>query len=183
MNIANTVVNSVPICEGIRSATRLSLVSSARELSPERLADALRFQKKWKEFQEQNPDKSQDDVASEVGWTQSNFNHYLKARTPLNIEGVLRVCAVTNWKVHDISPGFADMMIRAGYVPAEFNTIDPEVIKLAAAIDKQPPKQRAKSVEHMRIAALDGEAALEKIYPGVGLPPRQFELPTGDDDD
>lgn len=80
-----------------------------REISTERQADAERLKNVWMNFKakekENNRKVSQEDVADACGWsTQGAFSAYLNARTPLNLDALIKLSTFFDVPPSEISP-------------------------------------------------------------------------------
>ncbi len=57
--------------------------------------------------------KTQEEVAGELGWSQSAISQYIRGTTPIGVEAALKLAAYFKVDVSEIRPDVADMIDRS----------------------------------------------------------------------
>lgn len=93
-----------------------------RKLTSEEKADAARLAQAWKRYKAAHPQATQEWMSAQCGWkTQGAFFQYLSGVIPLNLPAALKIGAVLNLSVSELSPRLAALMpvalaeAKAGY--------------------------------------------------------------------
>lgn len=87
-------------------------IMARKPLSFERQKDAERLKDVWNKFRESEKAEgrkvTQEDVSASCGWsTQGAFSAYLNARTPLNLDALIKLSGYFNVSPFEISPELA----------------------------------------------------------------------------
>lgn len=99
-------------------------IMARKPLTFERQKDAERLKDAWVKFRDfekaQGRKVTQEDVSAACGWsTQGAFSAYLNARTPLNLDALVKLSTYFNINPSDISPELASTINNAAVITTD----------------------------------------------------------------
>lgn len=108
-------------------------IMARKPLILERQRDAERLKDVWKKFQESEKSNgrkvTQEDVSAACGWnTQGAFSAYVNARTPLNLDALIKLSNYFNISPFEISPELASGINSAASITVDSLDNNAEVV-------------------------------------------------------